>query len=167
MHQHDWHDHNDISDPSHDELAGDFVVEEIEGLEKLTISSVGIDIGSSTSHLVFSRLVLRREGSAFSSRFRVTEREVLYRSPIMLTPYQSGTLMDTDKIKDFVNQAYDEAGFTPETIDTGAVVITGEALKRRTPSPLQSYLPRSPASLFAPRPGPITKPCWRPTDRGR
>ncbi len=69
MHQHDWHDHDDPLDPSHDELVGDFALEEIEGLEKLTISSVGIDIGTTTSHLVFSRLVLRREGSAFSSRF--------------------------------------------------------------------------------------------------
>jgi ethanolamine utilization protein EutA len=156
MHQHDWHDHDhdDPIDPSLDELAGDFVLEEIEGLEKLTISSVGIDIGSSTSHLVFSRLVLRREGSAFSSRFKVTEREVLYRSPIMLTPYQSGTLIDTDKIKDFVNQAYDEAGFTPETIDTGAVVITGEALKKENAQPIAELFARESGKFICASAGP-------------
>ena len=117
MHEDDDHDHYTYDD--HDNLSAISSdvpyeeIEEIEGLEKLTITSVGIDIGSSTSHLVFSRLVLRREGSALSSRFRVTEREVLYRSPIMLTPYLSGTLMDTAKIEEFVHQACDEAGFTP------------------------------------------------------
>ena len=154
MHQHDWDDHDEISGHSHDELAGNYAVEEIEGLEKLTISSVGIDIGSSTSHLVFSRLVLRREGSAFSSRFRVTEREVLYRSPIMLTPYQSGTLMDTDKIKDFVNQAYGEAGFTPETIDTGAVVITGEALKKENAQPIAELFAKESGKFICASAGP-------------
>jgi ethanolamine utilization protein EutA len=98
MDQHDAHDH--ILAISSDDF-GDDSYELIEGLEKLTINSVGIDIGSSTSHLVFSRLVLRREGSAFSSRFRVTGQEVLYRSRIMLTPYLFRTLIDTQKYKRF------------------------------------------------------------------
>ena len=59
-------------------------VEEIEGLEMFNINSVGIDIGSSTSHLIFSRLTLRRD--ARDSRFKVTDRHVVYRSSIMLTP---------------------------------------------------------------------------------
>ena len=142
MHQHHSHDQFAGDDHDHDfAIPADAPYEEIEGLEKLTINSVGIDIGSSTSHLVFSRLVLRREGSAFSSRFRVAERAVLYHSPIMLTPYLSGTLIDVEKIKHLVDQAYAEAGFTPETIDTGAVVITGEALKKENAQPI--------AELFA------------------
>ena len=155
MHQHDDHDHS--TDDDHDHILGistDAPYEEIEGLEKLTISSVGIDIGSSTSHLVFSRLVLRREGSAFSSRFRVAEREVLYRSPIMLTPYQSGTLIDMEMIKRFVNQAYDEAGFTPETIDTGAVVITGEALKKENAQPIAELFARESGKFICASAGP-------------
>ena len=60
----------------------------------------------------------------------------------MLTPYLSGTLIDTGKIKDFVNQAYDEAGFTPETIDTGAVVLTGEALKKENAQPISELFAR-------------------------
>ena len=126
------HDHFDPS-------AGNYVTEDIEGIEMLTLRSVGIDIGSSTSHLVFSRLTLRREGAAFSAHFKVTEREVLYRSTIMLTPYITGTLIDTDKIKAFIHAAYDEAGFVPDDIDTGAVVITGEALKKENAKPIAEF----------------------------
>ena len=127
-------------DHSHDMLAGgDLVSEDIEGLEMFTLRSVGIDIGSSTSHLVFSRLTLRREGAAFSAKFRVTEREVLFRSKIMLTPYITGTRIDTDKVTQFIHQAYAEAGFTPDEIDTGAVVITGEALKKENARPIAEF----------------------------
>jgi ethanolamine utilization protein EutA len=110
--------------------------EDIEGLEMFTLHSVGIDIGSSTSHLVFSKLTLRREGAAFSSRFSVSAREMLYRSSIMLTPYSSGTLIDTDKVRAFVQSAYKDAGVTPEQVDTGAVVITGEALNKENARPI-------------------------------
>ena len=110
--------------------------EDIEGLEMFTLHSVGIDIGSSTSHLVFSKLRLRREGAAFSTRFSVSDRQVLYRSGIMLTPYSSGTLIDTDKVREFVQSAYRDAGVTPEEVDTGAVVITGEALNKENARPI-------------------------------
>ena len=74
----------------------DQVLEDIEGLEMFTLRSVGIDIGSSTTHLIFSLLTLRREGTSLSAQFKVTERKVLYQSKIMLTPYFSETLIDTD-----------------------------------------------------------------------
>src|SRR3970040_125246 len=88
------------------ELRPTDIVEDVEGLEMFSLRSVGIDIGSSTSHLVFSHLTLRREGASLSGRFKVTEREVLYRSPIMLTPYISGTKIDTDKVNAFIQHAY-------------------------------------------------------------
>ena len=92
-HQHTGHTHgesHDQHDDDHFDLDVDGLSVDIEGIEMFSINSVGIDIGSSTSHLIFSRLTLRREGAAFSSRYRVAERQVLYRSPIMLTPYLSG-----------------------------------------------------------------------------
>ncbi|MBI4297761.1 MAG: ethanolamine ammonia-lyase reactivating factor EutA [Chloroflexi bacterium] len=113
--------------------------EDIEGLEMFTLRSVGIDIGSSTTHLVFSSLTLRREGASLSARFRVTDREVLYRSPILLTPYLSETLIDADKVKEFIHSAYVEGGFSPYDIDTGAVVITGEALKKENAEPIVDF----------------------------
>src|SRR5439155_15659995 len=87
-------------------------------------------------HLIFSLITLRREGASLSGKFRVTAREVLYRSPIMLTPYISATKIDTDKVNDFIHAAYKDAGMTPEDVDTGAVIITGEALKKENAQPI-------------------------------
>src|SRR5574341_1683890 len=101
----DDHDHEEFL-----EIGPDAIVEDIEGLEMFTLKSVGIDIGSSTSHLVFSQLTLRREGASLSGRFKVTERKVLFRSDIMLTPYLSGALIDIEKVRRFIEEAYQKAG---------------------------------------------------------
>ncbi|MGE5217427.1 MAG: ethanolamine ammonia-lyase reactivating factor EutA [Chloroflexota bacterium] len=131
--------HDDIYDHDHPDnfiIKEDEIVTDIEGLEMFSLKSVGIDIGSSTSHLIFSHITLRREGASLSGKFKVTNREVLYRSPIMLTPYLSATKIDTDRVNDFIQRAYKEAGLTPEDVDTGAVIITGEALKKENAQPI-------------------------------
>ena len=131
--------HDDIYDHDHPDnfiIGEDEIVTEIEGLEMFSLKSVGIDIGSSTSHLIFSLITLRREGASLSGKFKVTKREVLYRSPIMLTPYLSATRIDTDQVNAFIQAAYKEAGLTPEDVDTGAVIITGEALKKENAQPI-------------------------------
>src|SRR5690348_5839899 len=99
--------------------------------ERITLNSVGIDIGSSTSHLIFSRLTLRRQGIALSSRFVVVNREILHESPILLTPYVDKTTIDTNQLADFIHEAYRQANLTPEDIDTGALIVTGEAAKKK------------------------------------
>jgi ethanolamine utilization protein EutA len=99
--------------------------------ERITLNSVGIDIGSSTSHLIFSRLTLRRQGVALSSRFVVVNREIIHESPILLTPYIDKTTIDTNQLGDFIHEAYRNANLTPEDIDTGALIVTGEAAKKK------------------------------------
>jgi ethanolamine utilization protein EutA len=99
--------------------------------ERISLTSVGIDIGSSTSHLIFSRLTLRRQGLALSSRFVVVKREILYESPILLTPYLDKTTIDTKQLDEFIHEAYHRAGLAPKDIDTGAVIVTGEAAKKK------------------------------------
>lgn len=136
------HDLDEDHDHANFEIGPDAIIEDIEGLEMFTLKSVGIDIGSSTSHLVFSQLTLRREGASLSGKFKVTERKVLFRSNIMLTPYLSGTLIDIEKVKRFIEEAYKEAGLTPANIDTGAVIITGEALKKENAQPIVEYFAR-------------------------
>ena len=134
--------HDDIYDHDHPEnfvIKEGEIVTEIEGLEMFSLKSVGIDIGSSTSHLIFSHITLRRQGASLSGKFKVTNREVLYRSPIMLTPYLSATKIDTDKVNQFIHDAYKEAGLTPEDVDTGAVIITGEALKKENAQPIVEF----------------------------
>jgi ethanolamine utilization protein EutA len=99
--------------------------------ERITLNSVGIDIGSSTSHLIFSRLTLRRQGIALSSRFVVINREIIHESPILLTPYIDKTTIDTDQLDEFIHDSYRNAGLTPDDIDTGAIIVTGEAAKKK------------------------------------
>jgi len=82
--------------------------------ERITLNSVGIDIGSSTSHLIFSRLTLRRQGVALSSRFVVINREIIHESPILLTPYIDKTTIDTNSLGDFIHEAYRKANLTPD-----------------------------------------------------
>ncbi|HEY1235350.1 MAG TPA: ethanolamine ammonia-lyase reactivating factor EutA [Candidatus Binatia bacterium] len=95
--------------------------------ENLQLTSVGVDIGSSTSHLVFSRLELTLEGS----RYRVTKREVLNESDILLTPYVDDTRIDVDALESFINQQYKNAKIDREQVDTGALILTGVAVRRR------------------------------------
>src|SRR4030065_511651 len=76
------------------------------GTERIELRSVGIDIGSSTSHLMFSLLVLRRLGAKLSSRFVVVHREITWKSGILLTPYLSRYEIDVNRLSEFLDQAY-------------------------------------------------------------
>ena len=95
--------------------------------ETLRLTSVGVDIGSSTSHLVFSRLELTLEGS----RYRVTKREVLNESEILLTPYVDDTRIDVEALEAFINRQYKTAKIKRDEVDTGALILTGVAVRRR------------------------------------
>jgi ethanolamine utilization protein EutA len=105
--------------------------EAIWAADNVELTTVGIDIGSSTSHLMFARVHLSRLATGLSSRFVVVERKVLWQSPILLTPYLPDYTIDTGKLSEFINRCYADAGLAREKIDSGAVILTGEALKRR------------------------------------
>src|SRR5258707_13482233 len=99
----------------------------LEGEDEICILSVGVDIGSTTSHLVFSRIVLER----VDSRYVVTQRETFYQSDILLTPYTAAEEIDAEKLGDFIQQQYKDANVDPNEIDTGALILTGVAVRRR------------------------------------
>src|SRR5256714_5627465 len=99
--------------------------------DNVELTTVGIDIGSSTSHLMFARVHLQRLSTALSSRFVVVERNILWQSPILLTPYRADYTIDVDDLGGFVGGCYAYAGIEREAVDSGAVILTGEALKRR------------------------------------
>jgi ethanolamine utilization protein EutA len=100
-------------------------------LDTITLTSVGIDVGTATSQIIFSQLVLRRLGRELSSRFVVTERDTLYLSPVHFTPYSAGREhIDDQVLGRLVDAAYQEAGLSPRDIDTGAIILTGEAIRR-------------------------------------
>src|SRR5579871_2983562 len=94
--------------------------------DELCVLSVGVDIGSSTSHLAFSRIVLER----LDSRYVVTERAVFFESEIMLTPYATGETIDAEALGNFIARQYADAQIDPDDIDTGALILTGVAVQR-------------------------------------
>src|SRR5690606_30934640 len=96
--------------------------------DNVFLTSVGADIGSSGTQVIFSRLQMQRIGEDLTSRYVVTARETLYQSPVELTPYSDTTSIDGRKLGEIVDRAYAEAGLTPDAIDTGVVILTGEAL---------------------------------------
>jgi ethanolamine utilization protein EutA len=97
----------------------------------MVLNSVGIDVGSSTSHLTFSVLYLERRGMEMSSRFVTVRREILYRSPILLTPYRDAETIDVDQLAAFIRESYRNAQLEPADVHTGAVICTGEAVRKR------------------------------------
>ena len=106
------------------------LVEYIWKVENVELTTVGIDIGSSTSHLMFARVRLQRKTQALSSQFVVVERRVLWKSPIRLTPFLPDGTIDAASLGDFLARCYLEAGLAAGEIDTGAVILTGEAIKK-------------------------------------
>jgi ethanolamine utilization protein EutA len=99
-------------------------------INEIEILSVGVDVGSSTSHLVFSNLLLKRDEHSVSRRFLIQERNVIYEGRIINTPFLDDKTIDIDKLTDFLKEEYNRAGIDPEDIQTGAVVVTGETAKK-------------------------------------
>jgi len=99
--------------------------------DEIELVSVGVDIGSSTSHLAFSKLTLEQR----NARYVVTKRELIHESPIHFTPYVENAdrenIIDSDGLAAFIKKTYEEAGFTHDDIDTGALILTGVAVLRR------------------------------------
>ncbi|WP_375257243.1 ethanolamine ammonia-lyase reactivating factor EutA [Citreimonas sp.] len=102
--------------------AGRSLIEE----DEIELRSVGVDIGSSTSHLLFSTIVLER----MDTRYVVADRRVDHESRILLTPYAGENTIDADALGAFIAAEYDAAGMRPEDVDTGALILTGVAARR-------------------------------------
>ncbi|HFI0508010.1 TPA: ethanolamine ammonia-lyase reactivating factor EutA [Streptococcus suis] len=99
------------------------------------ILSVGIDIGTATTQLVLSELVVENIASVFTiPRVYITDKRVLYRSEIIFTPIFDNLLIDVESIKEFVRQEYQKAGISKNMIQMGAVIITGETARKENAS---------------------------------
>jgi ethanolamine utilization protein EutA len=130
------HRHGEDSDHDHDhdyDFENDDVPLEDNPLWRqdfVSLMTVGIDIGSSGTQVIFSRVNLRRMGEDLTSRYYVVSRETLFQSPVALTPYQSEERIDDAALGAIIDDAYNAAKLRPEQIDTGVVILTGEALRR-------------------------------------
>lgn len=98
--------------------------------DNIFLSTVGVDIGSSSTQIVFSQVHLERQGEALSSRYVVVDRRLLYQSPIFFTPYIGETQIDSGALGSLIDKAYQEAEIRPHDVDIGVVLLTGEALRR-------------------------------------
>jgi ethanolamine utilization protein EutA len=127
MHDTDFlHEHGELSEADRAEIA-----RYIWSQETVELKTVGIDIGSSTSHLLFANVILQRQAQGLSSRFAVIDRRIVWRSPIMLTPFLPDGTIDAHRLGHFIHDAYRAAGFKRSEVDSGAVILPGEAIKRK------------------------------------
>ncbi len=96
-----------------------------------TLLSVGIDLGTSTTQLVFSRLHLKNRAAAFTvPQVEIAEKEILYKSDIHFTPLLDDSTIDGAGVRKIVAEEYGKAGMDLAAVDTGAVIITGETARK-------------------------------------
>src|SRR5712691_11093320 len=138
------HEHDGDADHDHDhfEFDADGTLEEnpIWIQDHVTLVTVGIDIGSAGTQVIFSRINLRRYGEDLTSRYYVVSRETLFQSPVALTPYSSEERIDDAALAAIIDEAYAAAGVKPDDIDTGVVILTGEALRRENAEAIAGLL---------------------------
>lgn len=141
MHDAD-HEHGDDSDHDHDDLddGPEGMDQSLWMQDNVVLHSVGIDIGSSSTQVVFSKIHLQRVADQLSTRYIVVSREALAQPPLALTPYQSETLIDARALGALIEAAYAEAGLHPDQVDAGAVILTGEALRRENGQAIAAML---------------------------
>src|SRR5947207_3172283 len=121
------HVHDEYSDHDHDhfDIADEGPIEQnpIWIQDHVTLVTVGIDIGSAGTQVIFSRINLRRYGEDLTSRYYVVSRETLFQSPVALTPYSSDVRIDENALGAIIDGAYAAAQLKPQDIDTGVVIL--------------------------------------------
>jgi ethanolamine utilization protein EutA len=118
------------------------------------LTSVGVDVGSSTSHVVFSKIILEKNDNSRTDKFEIKERSILYTGPIHLTPFKDARNIDFEKLRDLLLRDYQNAGIDVSDIDTGAVIITGETAKKENAEWIVSALAGEAGKFVAATAGP-------------
>src|SRR5680860_251541 len=108
------HDHDDI-DP------GPLEDNPIWQRDNVSLTSVGIDIGSAGTQVIFSTIHLQRIGNSHTSSYVIVDRQTAYQSPVSFTPYSSETMIDAEALGKIIDDAYEDAAIRPADIDTGVV----------------------------------------------
>ena len=103
--------------------------------------SVGLDVGTTSTQLVVSELVVENRASNFAvPEMEISDRKILYRSPVYFTPLLEGKLVDGNGLRRIVEEEYRKAGISREMVDTGAIIITGETSRRENARTVLSAL---------------------------
>ncbi|PHR56592.1 MAG: recombinase [Robiginitomaculum sp.] len=125
------HEHEGDSDHDHDDMdPGPLEDNPIWQRDNVALTSVGIDIGSAGTQVIFSNIHLQRKSDSLASRYIIVDRKTVYESPVSFTPYSDEVTIDGAALGVIIDDAYHSAGIRPRDIDTGVVILTGEALRR-------------------------------------
>jgi ethanolamine utilization protein EutA len=112
--------------------------------------SIGVDIGSSGTQVVFSRLLMRGPGEPLAMRRLTKARETLFMSPVSMTPFNDdGRTINGVRLRAIVDRAYVMAGITPDDVETGAVIMTGAAARRDNAAAIMDALAEEGGELVA------------------
>ncbi|ELR67745.1 Ethanolamine utilization protein EutA [Photobacterium marinum] len=99
-------------------------------MERKIVHSVGIDIGTTTTQVIFSNLtVVNRAPASQVPVYEFVDREISYQSPVSFTPINHQGTIDADRLRQFIEQQIEQAGFAAQGVETGAIIITGETAK--------------------------------------
>lgn len=105
------------------------------------ILSVGIDIGTSTTQVIFSKITLKNTAGSFSiPRVEITEKKIIYRGKIYFTPLLSNQIINLEELKNIISLEYKNANIKKEDITTGAIIITGESSCKENSKPVLEAL---------------------------
>ncbi|MHA2171652.1 MAG: ethanolamine ammonia-lyase reactivating factor EutA, partial [Candidatus Kariarchaeaceae archaeon] len=126
----------------------------VSEIDQIDLLSVGVDVGSSTSHLVFSNLILRKDVRSTIKRFVVVERHIIYEGRIIETPLIDKQTINIKSLTDFFKEEYNRAGIQPDQVDTGAVIVTGETAKKENAHEIVSILSKDAGKFVAATAGP-------------
>jgi len=118
-------------------------------IDKIELLSVGVDVGSSTSHLAFSKLILERDPHSPSRRFNIEKRNIIYEGRIINTPLMDDDTIDMDRLSEFLREEYQHAGMHRVDIQSGAVIITGETAKKKNAKQLVEFLSKGAGDFVA------------------
>lgn len=125
------HDHDGDADHDHDDVdPGPLEDNPIWLRDNVALTSVGIDIGSSGTQVIFSTIHLQRKADSHASRYVIVDRQTAYASPVKFTPFLNQNEINAAALGQIIDDAYAEAAVLPRDIDTGVVILTGEALRR-------------------------------------
>ena len=106
-----------------------------------SLLSVGLDVGTTSTQLIFSRLRIENKAGSFAvPELQISDREILYESPVHFTPLLHGELVDAEALKRIVDGEYAAAGIDKKAVDTGAIIITGETSRKENAGAVLSAL---------------------------
>jgi Ethanolamine utilization protein, possible chaperonin protecting lyase from inhibition len=105
-----------------------------------TLTSVGIDVGTTTTHVVVSELAVESDSISGTEKLGIGDRTVRFRGSVHETPLIDPETVDTDAVAGLITADLETAGVAPEEIDTGAVIVTGETARTANAEPLAHQL---------------------------